>query len=109
MPTPHLHVVQLSPTAWLILDEMVRARWLIVRGPLVNRHTGETHVMDRVELWSHEKERRVAVSVHDGLEAAKGWCREELAAEQRVRAEHSGVDPVTREPLYRRTSPTNDK
>ncbi len=100
-----IHVVQLSASSWLVLDSVVAARWLIVEAPLVHKGTGETHVMHRVELWNPTQPRPV-LSVHDGLEAAKAWCTEELAAEARMRARGHGLDPATGLPVaIRRADP----
>lgn len=98
---PLIHVVRLSASSWLVLDSVVTARWLIVEGPLVHKGTRETHVMHRVELWNPNPPRPV-LSVHDGLEAAKVWCREELAAEARMRARGHGFDPATGLPVASR-------
>lgn len=101
MPTPQIYVVQLSATSWLVLDEVVRPRWLIARGPLVHKGTRETLIMDRVELWNIDSAKRATLSVHDGLELAKKWCANELAKQAAFQSRNHGLDPATGRPLTR--------
>lgn len=69
-----------------MLDDRVRPRLLIVEGPMVDKATGETHVMHRVEWWSPVRVQRHVMSVHDGPLAAQAWCRDELERDAQSRA-----------------------
>ncbi len=91
---PSTYVIQLSEASWLVLDGTVRARWLIVKAPLIHKGTGETHVMHRVELWSLVTPRPV-LSVHDGLEAAKAWCRDQAEAPDFSKPARKGYGSAT--------------
>lgn len=86
---PGVHLIQISETAWLVVDEMVKPRFLIVNGPLVHRETGETHLVHRVEWWSIDPKKRTVLAVCDGLLAARTWCREEMKREVERKAEDS--------------------
>lgn len=111
-----MHVIQVAARSWLVLDEITRPRWLISEGPLVHKATGETHVMHRVMSWNIDPAERRTRSVHDGLNAAQDWCREELArpdfrapivgahrgtaitVEEQRRRWEAGLDPWTGKP-----------
>lgn len=66
-------MIQLAPAQWLVLDDHVKPRFLITRGPLVSRETRETQIMHRIEQWRVEKPRE-CVAVVDGLIAVQRWC-----------------------------------
>lgn len=94
-----MRVIQLSPRSWLVLDDAIRPRWLIVKGPMVEKATGETHMVHRVEHWNHEASQRSVLAVCDGEMAARAWCEHELeeeAARSAAKAERvRGRDPAT--------------
>lgn len=64
---------------------------------MVNRATGETHMVHRVEWWSIVRAERRVLSVHDGLLAAQAWCRAELYHAEQSRAEVSRSVDITRQ------------
>lgn len=92
-----MHVIQLAPAQWLVLDDVVQPRFLIVEGPMVSKATGETHIVHRVEWWSIDRAQRRVLAVHDGLLAAQAWCRGEFDHAERSRAEVSRSVDITRQ------------
>lgn len=92
-----MRVIQLSVKSWLVVDDLVKPRFLITRAPMVNRSTGETHVVHRVDRWNHISESRHTVAVCDGEMAARDWCKTALenAERARVRGHKPGTNPAT--------------
>lgn len=84
-----MHVIQLARAQWLVLDDHVKPRYLIVQGPVVSRATGETEIMHRVEWWNPDRAKRHILAVCDGQVAAEAWCRHQLAVDAAKRAEIS--------------------
>lgn len=71
-----MNTIRASTTVWLILDDGLAPRWVIVYTPAVHKVTGETHMMYRVDRWHLEPKARKAEAWHDELQAAIAWCRE---------------------------------
>lgn len=87
-----MHVIQLAESQWLALDRQVRPQFLIVKGPMVDRATGETHIVFRIEWWSHVKAERKVLAVLPHELAARDWCRSEMEKSERARqAVHESV------------------
>ncbi|WP_309129494.1 hypothetical protein [Microbacterium sp.] len=78
-----MHVIQLAEAQWLVLDRQVRPQFLMVKGPMVDRATGETHIVFRIEWWSIVKSERRVLAVLPHELVARDWCRAEIE-----RAEH---------------------
>lgn len=53
---------------------------------MVDRNTGETHIVHRIEWWSIEKSERRVLAVFPHEIVARDWCRAELERAESDRA-----------------------
>lgn len=92
-----MFVIQLAESQWLTLDRHVKPRYLITRGPMVQRGTHETHIVCRIESWSHVKKDRQVFAVLPHLGVATVWCRSQIAQDEAEQARVSRSVDITRQ------------
>jgi hypothetical protein len=73
-----VRVIQVAVEVWLVIDAVYRPRYLIVRGPAVNRRTWETHVMYRIDGHALVRAERRPLAWCETYAEAVSWCREQL-------------------------------
>ncbi len=83
-----IQTIQVETTWWLILDGS-RPRFVVHYGAAVNRVTGETLMMYRLDAWTLERRDRWTVGHYERLEDAVEVARERLDAPPVV-PEHLG-------------------
>lgn len=63
---------------WLVLDDVHRPRFLIVLGPAINRRTGETHILYRIDHHQLRRTDRRPLAWLETYQEAVDWCRTTL-------------------------------
>lgn len=101
-----MHVIQLSLQSWLVLDAQVKPRYLIERGPMVNKSTQETHIVHKVSRWALQAGSRDLLAVCDGEMAAREWCDAALRKQATADAQ---LKESLRAPAEMYRHPGNDK
>lgn len=96
-----MHVIAVSLKSWLVLDDAVTPRFLIVRGPMVNKSTGETHIVHRVEHWNVVPASRTVLAVCDGEMAAREWCAAQIERVSADRARTADALDIRKQPRNR--------
>jgi hypothetical protein len=111
-----MRVLHVATHSWLVVDDVIRPRYLIAYLAAVHRPTGETHLLYRISQHALEPEHRRPLAWTETHAEAVAWCRRQLETpdmtaplrsdygstvtpeQQRARWE-AGLDPRTGEPL----------
>ncbi|QJA00357.1 hypothetical protein [Leifsonia sp. PS1209] len=116
-----MKTIQVALQQWLVVDDVVKPRFLISVVPAVHRETGETLMRYRVDHWVLQREQRWQLGYYELLQEAIDACAEKLGmpefrapmtapdgtivtpAEQRARW-LTGTDPRSGQPRTTSTS-----
>lgn len=71
---PQLRVIHIGVKDWLLVDAVIRPRFIIHYGPAVHSRTHETHIIYRIVQWSLEREHRSIVGWTETLNGAIALC-----------------------------------